>query len=300
MTYKVIEEIQSRLHKQNKNYLACFVGATGSGKSYSALKVASLIQPDFDVETQCVFNPKDFMNLLNSGKLKRGDVIIYDESGVGMASRNFMSMSNKLFSFVLQTFRHQNICVIFTLPTLSMLDLQARNLLHAIWECKGVNRKEAYCMVKLKNLQTNALTGKVYKKLPRIINEDGTVTVVSYLKIHKPGRTVLAHYEEKKQEFTHKLNLSIERDMEKISKKGEVRETSEQLAEKYLKAKYPINYDEKGKAKVDEDMVAIKMKVGCRVALRVRKLVEYMLNNPEVQEHEIKSTESSIGQSQQQ
>ena len=65
----------SRTKKQNKNNLISVVGKTGSGKTYSALSICEIMSKidkvPFTIE-HVVFSLRELMDLINSGKLKRG------------------------------------------------------------------------------------------------------------------------------------------------------------------------------------------------------------------------------------
>ena len=54
----------NRINRYNKNWLCIVCGATGSGKSYTALKIAETVDPNFNIK-KVVFTAKDFMNLIN-------------------------------------------------------------------------------------------------------------------------------------------------------------------------------------------------------------------------------------------
>ena len=95
-----IHQINVRLHNRNQNWLAIICGEPGSGKSYAALSIAEKIGGNITV----VFSPKQFMEAVNSGDLKKGDTLIFDEAGVGLAARDWNSKLNKLLGSVLQTF----------------------------------------------------------------------------------------------------------------------------------------------------------------------------------------------------
>ena len=60
----LIQYIRDRVEKRNKNFVMLFVGATGSGKSYSALRLAEMLDKTFDIE-RVKFKAKDFMNCIN-------------------------------------------------------------------------------------------------------------------------------------------------------------------------------------------------------------------------------------------
>jgi len=67
----IIDEVTRRIHRQNKNWLAIVCGETGGGKSYSALTIAEVIDPEFSID-RVVFSAEEFMALLNSGDCTPG------------------------------------------------------------------------------------------------------------------------------------------------------------------------------------------------------------------------------------
>ena len=88
---RFIKSIQNRLLRKNKNWLSIVCGDTGSGKSYSALTLANAISPrGITIKRNMVFNPIQFLEKINDkSKLQKGDVIIFDEAGVGMSAREW-------------------------------------------------------------------------------------------------------------------------------------------------------------------------------------------------------------------
>ena len=208
--------------KNNKNFLVGFVGPTGSGKSYGALSLAYLITDGKIERKNLCFSAEQFMSRLNSGELKKGDVLIWDESGVGMNAKQFMSLANRLMNFVFQTFRHKNLIVLFTLPYLSFLDSDTRKLLHCTMETAGVEKKKGISRFKPKLIQVNATSGKAYHKYLRVSNGRGSVTPVKSVSFKLlPDKELLQFYEDEKTKFTSDLNRTIEADLHKMKKKKE-------------------------------------------------------------------------------
>jgi len=140
--------LYDRLVEQNRNFLVVFVGETGTGKSYSAIAMAEMIDPDFTIE-KVVYEPKDFLNLLD--KCGRGEVIVFDEAGVGIPAREWQSIQNKLMGYVLQTFRYKNIGVFFTTPSLAFIDKQVKILTHFVVKVYGHMNNQTKCVVYEKN-----------------------------------------------------------------------------------------------------------------------------------------------------
>lgn len=158
-----------------------------------------------------VFSVSEFMDLLNSGNLKRGDIIIFDEAGVGVASREWYSARNKAINYVLQTFRHLNLGVIFTTPDFSFVDAQTRKLFHSYIETQKINKRRKTVRVKWFELQNNPRMGKLYYKYPRVMGSG--YHKIDRVHINKPSAGLIRAYEKKRKIFSKNLRDEIERDV---------------------------------------------------------------------------------------
>lgn len=278
MSNPIIDSIKKRINHQNKNWLAIICGETGSGKSYSALKLAELIDHSFNID-RVVFRVEDFMALLNSGELKKGNVIVFDEAGVGIPAREWYSISNKAINYVFQTFRHENLGVIFTTPSFDFIDSQTRKLFHNYIETVSINRKEEYVVVKFFEIQFSPRFGKVYFKYPRI-DVNGEQLTVKRMKIYKPSDKLAEEYEEKKKLFTKELKKDVERDVRKSrERETTIKPTPKEIAEQILaNQKQYIKIRKNGKKWVDVNLIELNFPVGHYVAMRSKKLVESILN----------------------
>ena len=203
--------------KKNKNFLGMFTGSTGSGKSYSALTLAESLDKEFNID-RIAFSPKEFMDILNNGNLKKGSVVVWDEIGIGMNSRNWQSVSNKMINFLMQSFRHLNLIVLFTCPDITFLDIGTRKLLHCLFETETINVKTKKVKVKPKVLQVNQSSGKVYMKYLRIITPEG-VMPFTRINFSMPSKKLIDNYEIKKTAFTSELNQKIYNELSKIEEK---------------------------------------------------------------------------------
>lgn len=204
--------------RQNKNFLGCITGQTGSGKSWSALRMGEILDSDFNIQNVC-FTPEDFMDLVNekTKKLKRGSVILYDEIQVTMSNLDYMSIQSKMINYVLQTFRHKGFILLVTSPYFQFINLTARKLFHSRMETISINPKEGYVSIKPFLLQVNQRKGDIYAKYLRVwTNKDGVVPI-KILKVSKPSKQLVKDYEEKKTRFTTDLNNSISKDLNKIN-----------------------------------------------------------------------------------
>jgi DNA-binding NarL/FixJ family response regulator len=219
----LIQYIRDRVENKNKNFVMLFVGATGSGKSISALRLAEMLDPSFNID-RVNFKAKDFMNTINKlverseqGEVIKGKVIMWDEFGVEHNAREFMTISNRVINYFFQTSRHLNLIVIMTVPLLSFIDSSTRKLSHAVAEMQGINSRDKVATVRVKMLQTNVMTGKEYPKYLRYRRKNKSF-VSKRIKFHLPSKELIEQYEKKKKEFTTQLNKEI---MQKLLKSEE-------------------------------------------------------------------------------
>lgn len=186
-------------------------GATGSGKSFSAITIAKMIDSTFNVKERVVFTVEQFMELLGSGKLKRGNVIVWDEAGVGIPAREWYTISNKAINYVLQTFRYMNLGVIFTTPSFDYIDKQTRLLFHVYIETVKIDTHENRVICKIMENQFNPAMGKEYRKYFWI---DGIKK--ERVNIGKPTQDMIKDYEEIKRLFALKLRKDVTKDVQHV------------------------------------------------------------------------------------
>ncbi|EQD66410.1 hypothetical protein B1B_06148 [mine drainage metagenome] len=111
-----------------RNLIALFIGDTGSGKSYSAIRLAERVDPNFSV-ARIVFTVKEFLDPVNSG-LPKGSVIVFDDAGLGINARLWQEMSARVFGMLTQGFRYKQILTFITVPDETFIERQSRKLVH--------------------------------------------------------------------------------------------------------------------------------------------------------------------------
>lgn len=228
--------LHSRMIRNNKNVILAVTGSTGSGKTYVCLRVAELwyqyhFKEKFPVGNVC-FSVDDVMRLLDKGKLKRGSLIILEEAGVNMGSLDFQSKLSKIFSYVLQSFRSMNVGLIMNLPVLSMLNKQARQLLHCNFITMGVDYETKISRIKPFFHQVNVQSGKIYPKYMRV-RVGRNKTPVKRFVYSIPSKELAEVYELKKEEFISQL---ITTSMEKIDENNKSKKQKKELNEDELDA----------------------------------------------------------------
>lgn len=179
-----------------------------SGKSYRDLRKAELwyqykFHKPFPVENIC-FGLKSIVEILRSGRLKRGDVIIFEEAGANLGALDFQNKIQKIFTYILQSFRSMNIAIFFNLPYLSMLNKSARLLLHYSSESAGIDKEKKINRCIPKFHQVNQTSGKIYKKMMRA-KINGSIQRVRYFSYKMPSQYLVDAYEQKKEEFLDNL-----------------------------------------------------------------------------------------------
>lgn len=200
--------LRSRMIEKNKSVLLTTTGSTGSGKSYINLRVAELWYKDqfdkpFPISHVC-FSVEDVVTLLHSGDLRKGDLLIMEEGGVLMNSLDFQAKISKLFSFILQSFRSMNLCLMINLPHLQMLNKTARMLTHVNFVTCGVDYSTKTSKVKPFFHQVNQTTGKIYPKYPKV-NRNGSITQCKRFNYQIPSKELVNLYEIQKKKFVADL-----------------------------------------------------------------------------------------------
>lgn len=211
------QEIKRRIFRQNKNSLGAFLGETGSGKSWSTLRLCEKVDKNFTIDN-VVFSPLECLERIT--ELKK-TILMFDEAGVGIGSRDWNKEENKAFNKVMQTFRHRNIALVFTTPNLSFLDIQCRQLMQYSCESKYVDLRNERVLFDVIYFQSNRIQGKQYYKKPRVVI-GRKVKRMDRMWVRKPNEELIKHYEKKKDEFTTKLNreVIIQMKIKKIQEAG--------------------------------------------------------------------------------
>lgn len=196
----------------NKNILLLLIGATGSGKSWSCMRLCELWYKDYFKKEfpseHIVFSLEEAGKLIFSGKLKRGDIIIIEEAGINMNALDFQKKAVKFFGFVLQSFRSKNIGIIFNTPNFSFIGKTQRTLLHGVFETAGIDMAHQQVIIKPYYLQTNSFMGKSYKKfLRKKIN--GRTVPIERIALGRPSDKLIQEYEAKKSAFVDKVGADF-------------------------------------------------------------------------------------------
>lgn len=216
-----------RTMKKNQNNLVSVIGKTGSGKTWSAISIcenmSKLDGVPFTID-HIVFSLKDLMDLINSGNLKRGSKIIFDEPQVSISAKDFQSVANKVFNYLVTTFRHRNLTLFFCTPFETLLDKSTRKLFHARFETISINSNNKTCRLKPRYIEYSDFKAEPYRKQLIVFYQTKVGKLKSYKlffwDVKEPSKELIKLYEEKKMEFTNRLNKNISNKLDKFDASG--------------------------------------------------------------------------------
>lgn len=134
-TLQMLRQKWRRLNVNNEHWMCCIVGEEGMGKSWTGIKIGSMIDPNFGADN-VFFHPAEALERLRDGDFSAGDVWVLDEAGVGLGNRTWHDSGQVKLNQALQLIRSHNIGFIFTLPTLNELDKQGKNRLQNAFELR--------------------------------------------------------------------------------------------------------------------------------------------------------------------
>lgn len=211
--------IKSRI-KSNLNFIAIAEGSTGIGKSWAMLSLANQIDPDFSI-SQVAFSFQEVMEILNADwfKKKKWKIIFFDEPQTDISNRAWQSLTNRLLNYLVSTFRHQNVILLFATPYADFIDSQTQKLLHCKFVVKGHSRKTKLTVVRPKLQQYNSQMKKYYNHSLMVSSKQG-VFKMTHLLLEKPPKKIIDPYEEKKKEFTSNLNREILEQLNRVKEKN--------------------------------------------------------------------------------
>lgn len=197
---------QNRLIKNNKNCIVVTTGPTGSGKSYSNMRIAELwyqkrFKESFPIENICFGILALFRRIRDKeNPIRKGELLILEEAGTSVGALDFATKTAKIFSGVLQSFRSLNLCLMMNLPYFTMLTKQARELVHIQLETIKIDPTEKKSYLKPYQLQINTSTGKLYRHFPKVVI-DGCRESIQFISYGLPSKALSKQYEENKQDF---------------------------------------------------------------------------------------------------
>lgn len=164
----------------NQHVLLGVIGKTGSGKSEGALRMAydtsrflaykkgGKPEDYFTIDNIAIITPDEIMRVMKT--IKKFQVYIFDDIGVGWNNRDWNSKINKILNKIAMTMRTKRNILILTVPDDEMIDKVPRHLMHYRIDMEQKNFKSGYTVGKFQQL----LRSYKYKKnfFPYVINNN--------------------------------------------------------------------------------------------------------------------------------
>ncbi len=195
--YEWLKYWTSKRIRHNKSVLGAVTGPTGSGKSYFSLGASERYNPDFSVD-DVVFNTKDFLNTLNTKK--KGDVIIFDDAGLGIGARQWWEDQVMIFGKIVQSMRFKQVITYLTMPDIELIEKQSRLLLDIIFQAHENEQGRFYVKLPKTQKNYNLKSHNIYFIYPRIYYH-GSVYKIQTIKYPMPSKKLVDAYEKKRQEY---------------------------------------------------------------------------------------------------
>lgn len=275
------QKVWNRMWRDNEHFMAAVVGREGSGKSYTALKIAEVADPTFDAD-RVMFSPKAFLERLKEWKANgetQGKVVVADEAGVGVGVRTWHDKDQILFNQVLQVIRDENMTMLFTIPRLTELDSQTRGRLHALLEMTDKENGEWAELKWLNWDPTRDERDKTYRHYPKL-KVNGWKRKVKRLRFGPPSEDLVEEYSRRKDEFQEELyDEAIDEmeddDEEEISAK----EVAETIKDEKRLPDVVSYHNGHHKWQIDKDLIRTEFDISHSKAQTAKKLLS---NDPQI------------------
>jgi len=201
---------------------------------------------DFSIDNVC-FGVLDLLKRIRSKELpvRKGELFILEEAGTSMGALDFANKTSKIFSYILQSFRSMNLCLLMNLPYFTMLNKQARELVHIQLETLSIDPNEKKLYLKPFTLQTNATSGKLYRHFPRVVI-NSSMECIEYISYGLPSKELAAAYEGAKQDFVLQtiddgINAIEELETKNNGDKGTLLNAKDYRRRTYLEDEHNVN-----------------------------------------------------------
>jgi ABC-type dipeptide/oligopeptide/nickel transport system ATPase component len=258
--------------------MGCVVGREGSGKSYTALKIANAVDKSFNAD-RVIFDVVDLLKVLNNEEHEPGNFYVLDEAGVSLGRRTWQDRSQILANQALQLIRSHNLGLIFTLPRMSELDSQTEGRLQVVLEVVQKNPDE-WVQTKWKFVDPDRVdsNGNILKKYPRR-KENGYEKRITRNKFAPPDdEELVATYEERKGKFQQQMYDDTIAALEEVEEEEEDSGMSvQQVADDIADGGLEDVVSEHGQTKqpyINKDLIRAQYDVSHSDARTVKSLLE--------------------------
>jgi hypothetical protein len=294
------KHIRYLMLEQGKNFIIVVVGRVRVGKSWSALRLAENIDENFTADN-IVFSAQEFMAIINEkeNQIKEGAIILWEEGGVGLNSKNWYSMLNRFTNLILETWGYKHLCLIITVPNFSFIDNSTRKMVNLRINC--IERVKDRGVVKAIAEELSIMykpNGEELKRTSPRLSIRGWTYKMTRLEIRKPSIKLRHAYEIKQLEFKKKLAIELEAQMKQMSNDSQMNLTESKSDDSLFEEFYPILKDFcswKGENPVIPTYVIMnKVKVNRDRAMFLKKMILDKFRSEEEKPEQIKKEKPNL------
>lgn len=267
--------VAERISGEDKQDMSMIIsGRKGSGKSISSLYLAQRVAEEiaiimggtwndyFSLEKNCaLLEDNEGINRLVKSVGKH-QVIVIDDAGVALGSRDFATAKNKAFNKLLTICRTRRWFIIFNVPVRTHVDKQIRELVDCVakvyrsYHSKGFNILKVHSVELSENFANKAYTHRYSFRERK----------VDMWLAFSPGKEIVDTYEKGRDDATNRIIL------ESITGEEEAPKTKREIAFQKILTE---NFDQI--KKMDEEGISNReMMARCR-ALRSQDMVNRVL-----------------------
>jgi len=284
----LLRRVWDRINRDNEHFMASIVGREGSGKSYTAIKIANTIDPTFN-SGRIIFDVKKLLEVLRDGDHEPGNLYVLDEAGVQFGRRTWQDRAQILANQALQLIRSHNLGLIFTLPRLSELDSQTLGRLQAILEITDKEPDE-YVKVKWKFVDPDRVdsSGNVLKKYPRR-RQNGYLKRITRNTFAPPEcDEVVEAYEQRKSTFQEGVYEdtieALEPEEEEEGEELKPNEVAAEIAQNGIQ-KVIAQHNQNNRHYINADLVRAEYDLTHRDARAVKSMLEQQFDTDDLAEY---------------
>jgi len=197
-------------------------------------------------------------------KWRKGTAIVLDDAGLALYNRESMTRVMRDVSKIFQSVRYKNLCILLTLPSFAMLDLNVRRLVDAYIEVLSIDRTRQQTICKYHWLDANPHSGVIYrhrqivtKKVmhPLLGVEVKHRQVLNSIRVDKPPQELITPYEREKRRC---MDANYDRYYQRMVKDDGAQKTQRTFLEDYKFAKKNLKrfLDSRGKVSMTKLVLA--------------------------------------------
>jgi len=274
----LLRKVWDRVNVNNEHFMGVVVGREGSGKSYTALKMANVLDESFNPD-RVIFDVVELLKVLRNGDHEPGNFYVLDEAGVSLGKRTWQDRSQILANQALQLIRSHNLGLIFTLPRMSELDSQTEGRLQVILEIVHKNPEE-WVEAKWKFVDPDRVdsNGNILKKYPKR-KQNGYEKRITRNRFAPPDDDELVStYEERKRAFQADVYEETIEALEDVEEEEEAEDLSVQdVADDIADGGLDDVVSEHGQTKqpyINKDLIRAQYDISHSDARTVKSLLE--------------------------